>query len=91
MIASSAFAGDAACCANKSGKLECSQVYAKLNLTPEQKTKLDAAQAQCQKEGCTDESMDKFMHSAKEILSAEQYAQLKTECSQMQHSDKTKS
>ena len=43
-----------------SGKMECSQIYAKLNLTPEQKTKLDAFQAPCEKDGCTEESMEKF-------------------------------
>ena len=62
-----------------------------MNLTADQKTKLDAAQAECQKEGCTKGSMDKFMHSAKGILSEKQYAQLKTECARMSHSEKTKS
>jgi len=90
---SSVFAGGKACCAGMSadGKMDCSQAYAKLNLTPEQKTKLDAAQAACQKEGCSKESMDRFMHSAKGILSEKQYAQLKTECARMSHSEKTKS
>jgi len=42
LAASSAFAGEKkACCADAAGKMECSQIYAKLNLTPEQKTKLD--------------------------------------------------
>ena len=82
--ASSAFAGGKACCANKSGKMECSQIYAKLNLAPEQKTKLDAFQARCEKDGCTEESMKKFFHEAKGVLSAEQYAQLKAECSKME-------
>ncbi len=89
--ATSVFAGGKACCAtqvNNSGKMECSQVYAKLDLTAKQKTKLDAAQAECQKEGCTKESMDKFMHSAKRVLSEKQYAQLKTECARMQPSEK---
>ncbi len=89
--ASSAFAGGKTCCANKAGKMECSQIYAKLNLTPKQKTKPDALQARCEKDGCTEASMDKFLQSAKGVLSTEQYAQLKSECTEMQHSAKTKS
>ncbi|HEX5177467.1 MAG TPA: hypothetical protein VFV83_10580 [Chthoniobacteraceae bacterium] len=84
LAASSAFAGDMACCAGKAGKMECSQIYAKLNLTPEQKTKLDAFQARCEKDGCTEGSMTKFFEEAKGVLSTEQYAQLKAECSKME-------
>jgi formate dehydrogenase assembly factor FdhD len=87
--ASSAFAAEKACCASKTGKMECSQIYAKLNLTPEQKTKLDSFQARCEKDGCTEDSMKKFLRSAKGVLSTEQYAQLKMECTKMpQHSAK---
>ena len=88
--ASSAFAVEKkACCASDTGKMECSQIYAKLNLTSEQKTKLDAFQARCEKDGCTEDSMKKFLSSAKGVLSSEQYAQLKTECMKMpQHSAK---
>ncbi len=82
--ASPAFAGDMACCANKAGKMECSQIYAKLNLTPEQKTKLDGFQQTCEKEGCTEGSMQKFFAEAKGVLSPEQYTQLKAECSKME-------
>jgi hypothetical protein len=85
LTASSAFAGDMACCASKTGKMECSQIYAKLNLTPKQKTELDAFQARCEKEGCTEESMNKYFEEAKGVLSTEQYAQLKAECSKMEH------
>ena len=91
--ATSVFAGGKACCttqASNNGKMECSETYAKLNLTPKQKAKLDALQAQCQKEGCTKESMDKFMQSAKRVLSKDQYAQLKTDCANMHQAEKTK-
>ena len=89
VTASSAFAGEKACCATKNGKMECSQIYAKLNLTPEQKSRLDAFQARCEKDGCTEKSMKTFFHEAKGVLSAEQYAQLEAECSRMeQHSEK---
>src|SRR5882672_6123395 len=90
--ASSAFAGGKTCCANQAGKMECSQIYAKLDLTPDQKTKLDSFQARCEKDGCTEGSMEKFFASAKGVLSSEQYAQLKAECSKMpKHGAKSES
>ena len=80
------------CCAqgaSNRGKKECSETYAKLNLSPEQKTKLDALQTQCNKEGCTKKSMAKFMKSAEGVLSKEQFATLKAECDK--HGQKTQS
>ena len=93
LATSSAFAGEKkACCASDSGKMECSQIYAKLNLTPEQKSKLDAFQARCEKDGCTEDSMKKYFKEAKGVLSSEQYAQLKAECGKMEmHSAPPKS
>ena len=92
LSATSAFAGGKACCANQAGKMECSQIYAKLNLTPEQKSKLDAFQARCEKDGCTEDSMKKYFKEAKGVLSTEQYAQLKAQCGQMEkHSAQPKS
>ena len=90
LAGSSAFAGDA-CCARKSadGKMDCSKTFSQMNLSPEQKSKLDAAQAECQKGGCTEESLKNFMQTAKGILSPEQYAQLKTECAKIKPSEKT--
>lgn len=86
----SAYAGDKekGCCAThaKNEKMDCSQTYAKLNLSTEQKTKMDALVAKCNKNGCTKESMDEFMKSAEGILSKEQLATLKAECSK--HHDK---
>lgn len=82
-----AFAGDKACCAKGTdGKVACAN-FASLKLTADQKTKLDASQADCMKAGCTKESQEKFMEQAKGILSAEQFATLKTECEK--HSKKT--
>ena len=86
----SASAGDKekGCCAThaKNEKMDCSQTYAKLNLSAEQKVKMDALVAKCNKNGCTKESMDEFMKSAEGILSKEQLATLKAECSK--HHDK---
>ena len=86
----SAYAGDKekGCCAThaKNEKMDCSQTYAKLNLSAEQKVKMDALVAKCNKNGCTKESMEEFMKSAEGILSKEQLATLKAECSK--HHDK---
>lgn len=85
--ATSAYAGDKGCCASHAkndNKMCMSQTYAKMNLTSEQKVKLDALHAEADKEGCSKESMDKFMKSAQGILSKEQYATLKAECAKMQ-------
>jgi len=83
--AASANAGDKGCCAAhaKNSKMHCEQTYAKLNLSPQQKVKLEKLEAQCNKAGCTKESMDKFMKSAEAILSKEQFAALKAECARM--------
>jgi len=51
-----------------------------LNLTSDQKTKIEAWQSECMKAGCTKKSRAKFLEQAKGILSAEQFAQLKAEC-----------
>ena len=85
----SAYAGDKGCCAAhaKNGKMDCPQTYAKLNLSPNQKTKLEKLDAKCHKDGCTKESMDKFMKSAEGILSKEQFATLKAECAKMHDKD----
>jgi len=91
LAASSAFAGDKACCtkgvSNKE-KAACADL-AYLNLSAEQKTKLETWQADCMKAGCTKESRAKFLKQAKGILSGEQYAKLKTECDKSANAKKT--
>jgi Spy/CpxP family protein refolding chaperone len=80
-----AFAGDKendhACCAT--GEKMDSASFTKLNLSAEQKTKMDALVQKCNKDGCTKESMDAFMKSAEGVLSKDQMATLKAECSKM--------
>jgi len=90
-VATSAFAGDkdkdGGCCAmhaKNDSKMDCEQTYAKLNLSAEQKTKMDSLMAKCNKDGCTKESMAQFMKSAEGVLSKEQMEMLKTECAKMQ-------
>jgi len=91
LMASSAFAGDKACCAkgaSNSGSMSCVHL-ATLNLTPDQKAKIEAWQAECMKAGCTKESRQTFLSRAKGILSAEQFAQLKGQCKKTANAKKT--
>src|ERR1700675_4600097 len=84
MLASPAFAkdkaGDMACCAkNASNQKSCANL-ASLNLSADQKSKIEAWQSECMKAGCTKDSRQAFLKKAQGILSADQYAKLKTEC-----------
>ncbi|HXX42466.1 MAG TPA: hypothetical protein VEI58_09400 [Chthoniobacterales bacterium] len=82
LLASPMFAGDQACCAKNASnntKAMCTD-FASLNVTADQKSKLEAWQTECMKAGCTKESRAKFMKQAKGILSADQYAKLKEQC-----------
>ena len=89
--AASVFAGDKACCAKAAGntKEACMATFAKLDLTAEQKGKMETLAEECTKTGCTKESMAKMEKGAKSILSKEQFAAWKTECHGM--SEKTQS
>ena len=82
VVAGSAFAGDKACCAQhaKNDKAACAASFAGLDLTAEQKSKMETLAAECDKSGCTKESMAKMDASAKEILSKEQYAAWQSVC-----------
>jgi hypothetical protein len=91
LTASSTFAGDKACCAkgaSKADSMACVNL-ATLNLTPDQKIKIEAWQAECMKAGCTNESRKTFLKQAKAILSAEQFAQLKAQCKKSASAKKT--
>ena len=91
LMASNAFAGDKACCAkgvSKADSMACVNL-ATLNLTPDQKTKIDGWQAECVKAGCTKESRKMFLKQSKGILSAEQFAQLKAQCKKTANAKKT--
>ena len=72
--------GDMACCAkNASNQQSCANL-ASLNLTADQKTKIEAWQSECMKAGCSKESRQAFLKKAQSILSKDQYAKLKAEC-----------
>ena len=85
LAASSAFAGDKACCAKgatTAHSVACVNL-ASLNLTSDQRTKIEAWQSECMKAGCTKHSRESFLTHAKAILSAKQFAQLKAQCENM--------
>lgn len=74
--------GDHACCAKSashSKDVACIN-YASLNLTSDQKAKIEKWQGECLKAGCTDESRRTFLDHSKSILSADQFAKLKQQC-----------
>lgn len=52
----------------------------KLNLTAEQKTKVEALVAECQKGKCDKAAKEKIQAGMKEILTAEQYKQWEEQC-----------
>src|SRR5213083_3733425 len=77
------FAGEHGECTKKIGneaKPACTVSLASLNLTPDQKTKMDAAMEEHQKAGCSEASEAKYMQDAKGVLTKEQYAKFKAEC-----------
>jgi hypothetical protein len=77
------FAGEHGDCTKQvgnQGKMACMVSTADLNLSPEQKTKMDAAMAEHHKAGCTKETEAAYMKEAKGILTEEQYAKFKAEC-----------
>ena len=84
------FAGEHGDCTKKVGneaKAACQVSLASLNLTAEQKTKMDAVTDEHQKAGCSEASEAKYMKEAKGILTKEQYAKFKAEC---KHGEKDK-
>lgn len=77
------FAGEHGDCPKKVGneaKMACQASMASLNLTADQKPKMEAAMAEHHKAGCSEASEAKFMNDAKGILTEEQYAKFKAEC-----------
>ncbi len=64
------------------GKMACQVSLASLDLTPDQKTKMDKVMAEHEKAGCSEASEAKYMQEAKAILTKQQYAKFKAECKQ---------
>ena len=77
------FAGEHGECTKKVGntaKPACTVSLASLNLTADQKTKMDAAMEEHHKAGCSEASEAKYMQEAKTILNKDQFAKFKAEC-----------
>lgn len=87
------FAGGGHDCTKQAGNKEhqaaCQVSLASLNLTADQKTKMDALMTEHQKAGCNEASEAKYMQEAKTILTPEQYAKFETQC-KAHHGDKDK-
>ena len=78
------FAGEHGGCVKKAGneeKMACTVSLANLNLTADQKTKLDGAMAEHHKAGCSEASEAKYMKEVEGILTPDQFAKFKAECS----------
>jgi len=85
------FAGEHGDCAKKAGnegKMACMASFASLNLTADQKTKMETAMTEHHKTGCTDASEAKFMKDVEGILTPDQFAKFKAECNK-QKTEKT--
>jgi Spy/CpxP family protein refolding chaperone len=85
------FAGEHGDCTKKAGnqgKMACMASFANLNLTADQKTKMETAMTEHHKTGCTDASEGKFMKEVEGILTPEQFAKFKAECNKQK--EKTK-
>jgi LTXXQ motif. len=90
-VSGAVFAGEHGDCTKKVGNMEkpaCSVTLASLNLTPEQKTKMDAVMAEHHKAGCSEASEAKYMEEAKTILNQDQFAKFQAECKE--HKEKAK-
>ena len=89
----SAFAGSHGECtkqASNESMAACQVSFASLDLTPDQKTKLEAAHAEHEKAGCNEASEAKYMKEAKAILTKDQYAKFKHECAGHKDKENTK-
>src|SRR5215472_13166387 len=77
------FAGSHGDCAKQvanKDKMACEVSLASLNLTPDQKTKMDAVMAEHMKAGCNEASEAKYTEEAKSILTKDQFTKFETEC-----------
>ena len=86
------FAGEHGDCTKKIGntsKEACTVSLASLNLTADQKTKMDAVMAEHHKAGCSEASETKYMEEAKTVLTKEQFAKFKAECKEGKDKAKT--
>ncbi len=78
------FADDKACCgsgaSHKNMTAMCEATFAKLDLNAEQKAKMEKLAANCEKSGCTKESMTQMEKGARTVLTKKQLAAWKSAC-----------
>src|SRR3954451_24870781 len=78
------FAGEHGDCTKQAGNKEhmaaCQVSFASLNLTADQKTKMETAMKEHEKVGCSEASEKAYMKQAKGILNEDQFAKFKAEC-----------
>ena len=82
LAAGTVFAGEHGDCTRQVGnkdKVACNVSMANLNLTAEQKAKMDTAISEHHKAGCNKASEARFMSAAEGILTKEQLATFKAE------------
>ena len=82
-VVGTAFAGNHGDCTKNAANethAACQVSFASLNLTADQKAKMDTVMAEHHKAGCSEASEAKYMEQAKSILTAEQYAKFEKEC-----------
>jgi Spy/CpxP family protein refolding chaperone len=82
-VTATMFAGEHGNCTKQVGNKQmaaCQVSLASLNLTPDQKAKMDAAMEEHRKAGCSEATEAKYMEEAKSILTPKQYAKFKAEC-----------
>ena len=82
-VTATMFAGEHGNCTKQVGnqtKAACQVSLASLNLTADQKAKMDVAMEEHRKAGCSEASEAKYMEQAKSILTAQQYAKFKAQC-----------
>lgn len=77
----SVYAGGDGCCMGKSAKAggQCSDMFSKLNLTDEQKAKINALHEECAKATSKSEAMEKFNKGIEGVLTADQLKQWKAD------------
>ncbi len=83
LVAAGAFAAGTLFAGEHGGNetnMACTASFASLNLTADQKTKVDAALTEHQKTGCTEASEAKFKKDVQGILTPQQFAKFKAEC-----------
>ena len=86
------FAGEHGDCTKQVGnttKPACSVNLASLNLTADQKAKMDTAMAEHHKAGCSEASEAKYTEEAKSILTKEQFAKFEAQCKEGKAKAKT--